>query len=60
MPLKRGKKYLKSNIKELASSKPGKSRAKAIKTLAKKWKISAREAKIKQAWIIARAQAKRK
>lgn len=62
MPLLKGrsKKTIKSNIKELVSSKPSKNRAKGIKTLAKKLGISSKKAKIKQAVAIAYSKAKGK
>lgn len=54
MPLKSGrsKKVFSENVKEL-HKKPSKTRAKAIKTLAKKEGISLSEAKRKQAVAIA-------
>lgn len=62
MPLKSGKspKTIKSNIKELVSSKPGKTRAKGIKTLAKKLGVPPKVAKVKQAVAIAYSKAKKK
>ncbi len=54
MPLKLGKskKTIKSNIKELIGSKPSKSRARGIATLAKKRGISKKRAKAIQAVAI--------
>lgn len=60
MPLKKGKsqKTISKNIKELMK-KPGKSRSKAISTLAKKRGIFASEAKRKQAVAIALSTARK-
>jgi hypothetical protein len=54
MPLKQGKsqKTISSNIHELMT-KPGKTRAKAIKTLAKSQNLTKKEAQRKQAIAIA-------
>ena len=54
MPLKQGKsqKAISANIHELMT-KPGKTRAKAIKTLAKSQSITKKEAQRKQAIAIA-------
>ena len=54
MPLKKGKsqKAISSNISELMT-KPGKTRSKAIKTLAKSQGITKKEAQRKQAVAIA-------
>lgn len=54
MPLKKGKsqKTISSNIKELMSS-PGKTRSKAIKTIAEKSGLTTGQAKQKQAIAIA-------
>lgn len=54
MPLKKGKsqKTISSNIKELMSS-PGKTRSKAIKTIAEKSGLTPSQAKQKQAIAIA-------
>lgn len=57
MPLKSGPGSVKANVKELTTGKVGKSRKKAINTLAKKWKVSKKEAKFRQALIIAKAKA---
>jgi len=59
MPLKKGKsnKVVKANIAELAGTKPGATRAKAIKTLAKKRGISTKKAKVIQAVAIAKNKA---
>ena len=56
MPLNkaRTKKALRENIRELIRGKPGKTRAKAIRTIAKKHGISEKQAKLKQAKAIAR------
>ena len=61
MPLKKGKskKAISANISELMK-KPGKPRAKAIRTLSKKLGISEEEAKRKQAVAIALSKAKKK
>lgn len=55
MPIKSGKskKTISKNIKELVSSKPGKSRKKGIATLAKRRGISKKKAKLLQAQAIA-------
>ena len=45
---------MKRNLRELTTGKVGSARAKAIKTLASKWGVSPKEAKVKQAWIIAK------
>lgn len=60
MPLKIGAKNIRSNIKELTTGKVGKSRSKAINTLAKKWGVTKSEAKFKQALIIAKNAASKK
>lgn len=59
MPLKSGKsaKILKANISELVLSKPGKTRAKGIATLAKKTGLSPKKAKVKMAIAIAYSKA---
>lgn len=44
---------MKRNIQELTTGKVGPGRKKAIKTLAEKWGVSQKEARKKQAWIIA-------
>ncbi len=61
MPLKSGKskKTISANIKELMKD-AGKSRKKAIKTLAKKQGISQKEAKRKQAAAIALSKARKR
>ena len=51
---------MKSNIHELTTGKVGSARKKAIKTLASRWGVSEKEARAKQAWIIARKQLKEK
>ena len=60
MPLKSGKsqKTISANIKELMKE-PGKTRRKAIKTLAKEKGISQKEAKRKQAIAIALTKARK-
>lgn len=60
MPLKSGKsqKTISSNIKELMKE-PGKTRRKAIKTLAEKQGISQKQAKRKQAVAIALSKARK-
>ena len=59
MPLKQGKskKTISSNIRELMDS-PGKTRAKAIKTIAEKSGITTKEAQRRQAVAIALSTAK--
>jgi hypothetical protein len=61
MPLKSGKsqKTISANIKELMK-KPGKTRQKAISTLAKSQGISQEQAKRKQAVAIALSKARKK
>lgn len=59
MPLLKGAKNIRTNIIELNSGKVGSARNKAIKTLAKKWKISEKEARFKQSLIIAKATARK-
>jgi len=61
MPLKSGKsqKTISANIKELMQ-KPGKTRQKAISTLAKTQGISQKQAKRKQAVAIALSKARKK
>jgi hypothetical protein len=55
MPLKRGssQKTISSNIRELIKDKPGKTRKKAIASIAKKQGISRQDAERKQAIAIA-------
>ena len=55
MPITKGtsKKTVSKNIKTLMTEKPSNSRAKAIKTIAKKQGISPKKAKLKQAVAIA-------
>lgn len=60
MPLKSGAGSVKYNVKELTTGKVGSSRAKAIKTLGKKWKVTPKEAKFRQALIIAKSKAMEK
>lgn len=57
MPLKKSatKKAQSQNISKLVSEKPWKTRAKAIKTIAKKEGITPKQAKIKQAIAISYA-----
>lgn len=59
MPLKKGSsaKTIKTNIKELTTSKPSSAREKGIKTLAKKRGISPKAAKAIQATAIAYSKA---
>jgi hypothetical protein len=61
MPLKKGysNKTISANIKELVKDKPGKTRKKAIASIAKKQGISKKEAERKQAVAIALNQAGR-
>jgi len=61
MPLKKGtsKKTFELNLKELMGS-PGIKRQKAVNTLAKKYNISNKEAKLKQSLAIAYAHKKKK
>lgn len=56
MPLQAGPGSVKSNVKELTTGKVGSARAKAIRTLAKKWGVSIKEARFKQALIIAKSK----
>lgn len=58
MPILKGPGTMKSNIHELTTGKVGSARKKAINTLAGKWGVSAKEARVKQAWIIAKANLK--
>lgn len=62
MPLKSGKsrKTISKNIKELSSKKPGKTRNKAVNTLAKRKGITKKEAQRRQAIAIALQKANRK
>lgn len=57
MPLLKGTHNIRKNVKELTSGKVGKPRSKAINTLAKKWGVSKKEAKFRQALIIAKSKA---
>ena len=59
MPLKQGKsqKTISANIRELMD-KPGKTRAKAVKTIAKESGLSTKEAQRRQAVAIALSTAK--
>jgi len=61
MPLQKGKsqKTISSNISELMKS-PGKSRKKAIATIAKKQKLSNKKARQKQAIAISLSKARQK
>jgi hypothetical protein len=61
MPLKKGysNKTISANIKELVKDKPGKTRKKAIASIAKKQGISKNEAERKQAVAIALSKAGR-
>lgn len=61
MPLAKwkSKKTIKSNIKELMTGKPWKTRSKAVKTLAKKIWLPFKKAQQKQAIAIAFAVAKK-
>ena len=47
-------------MQELTSGKVGSGRRKAIKTLAKKWGVSEKDARFKQALIIAKSKASQK
>lgn len=58
MALKSGIGSMRYNLIELTTGKVGKSRKKAINTLAKKWGIPKKEARAKQAWIIAKNKLK--
>ncbi len=60
MPLIKGPGSVKKNVKELTTGKVGSARSKAIRTLAKKWKVSVKEAKFRQALIIAKSKAMQK
>lgn len=59
MPLAKGtsKKVIAKNVKELVKSKPSKTRAKAVATIAKKQGVTKKVAKVKQAVAIAYAKA---
>lgn len=59
MPLLKGKSkaVISKNIKELTSSKPGKTRAKAIATLSKKTGMTPKQAQAKMAVAIAYSKA---
>jgi hypothetical protein len=59
MPLLKGSQNIRKNIKELTTGPVGSARRKAINTLAKKWGISKKEAKFRQALIIAKEQVKK-
>ena len=61
MPIKKwsSKKIISANIKELVTSKPWKTREKAIKTIAKNEWITPKQAKIKQAVAISYSKAKK-
>ncbi len=59
-PLLKGTGTVKKNVEELVKGKVGKSRRKAIKTLAKKHGISEKEVRLKQALAISYAQAKKR
>jgi len=60
MPLHPGHKFFHQNIKELTQGEVGTARQKAIKTLAKKHSISEKEARFKQALVIAYKKAQGK
>lgn len=53
----KGKKVISKNIQELMTGKPGKTRAKAIKSISKAQGISKKKAMLKQAVAIAYAKA---
>lgn len=55
MPLKKGKNSFLFNISKLLSERAGKTRSKAIKTIAKKRGISTKQAKQIQAVAIAKS-----
>lgn len=57
MPLLSGAQNIRKNIKELTTGKVGSSRRKAISTLAKKWGVNNKEARFRQALIIAKFKA---
>ena len=59
MPLTSGPGSMKPNLHELTHGKVGSARRKAIKTLSKKWGVSEKEARAKQAWIIAKNKLKK-
>ncbi len=60
MPLKKGAGTVRSNVSELMSGVNSPSRAKAIRTIAKKNNISVKEAQYRQAIRIAQSQARKK
>lgn len=60
MPLLKGVKNIPANVRELMDGEVGKSRQKAIKTLARKYNISEEEARFKQSLVIASQYGKQK
>jgi len=60
MPLSSGPGSMKSNIRELTTGKVGAARKKGIKTFARTHGISEKQARVEQAWIIAKSKLKTK
>ena len=58
-PLQSGTGSIRPNMKELTSGKVGSARKKAIRTLSKKWGVSEKEARFRQALIIAKSKAQK-
>jgi len=60
MPLYKGYENFNKNLGELVDGKVGKTRKKAINTIARKYGLSKKEARFKQALIIAKSKAMEK